>query len=65
MKSISKKFIPIFTSLMLGTALSGVTTMTIAQNTNPNLPVSMLSQWDKTFPESPQVEHRKVSFQNR
>lgn len=65
MKPLAKKFIPIFTSLMLGMALSGVTTMTMAQNTNPNLPVSMLSQWDKTFPESPQVEHRKVSFQNR
>lgn len=65
MKPLAKKFIPIVTSLILGTALSGVTTMTMAQNTNPNLPISMLSQWDKTFPESHQVEHRKVSFQNR
>ncbi|WP_264753340.1 alpha/beta hydrolase [Acinetobacter pragensis] len=39
--------------------------MTMAQNTNPNLPVSMITQWDKTFAQSNQVEHRKVSFQNR
>lgn len=65
MTSISKKILPIITSLMLGTTLTGATTMAMAQNTNPNLPVSMITQWDKTFPQSNQVEHRKVSFQNR
>jgi fermentation-respiration switch protein FrsA (DUF1100 family) len=32
---------------------------------NPTLPVSMVSEWDKIFPQSNQVEHRKVSFKNR
>ncbi|CAM4276951.1 alpha/beta hydrolase [Acinetobacter pragensis] len=65
MTSISRKILPIITSLMLGITLTGATTMTMAQNTNPNLPVSMITQWDKTFAQSNQVEHRKVSFQNR
>ena len=32
---------------------------------NPTLPVSMVSEWDKIFPQSDKVEHRKVSFKNR
>ncbi|STZ77316.1 alpha/beta hydrolase [Bergeriella denitrificans] len=32
---------------------------------NPTLPVSMVAEWDKIFPKSDKVEHRKVSFKNR
>ena len=40
--------------------------MTYAQNAqNPNLPVSQVSEWDKTFPQSNKVEHKKVTFKNR
>ena len=33
--------------------------------TNPTEPVSVVQQWDKIFPKSNQVEHRKVTFKNR
>ena len=39
--------------------------MSSAETTNPNAPVSLIEQWDKTFPESAKVDHRKVTFQNR
>nr|WP_313488160.1 alpha/beta hydrolase [Pseudescherichia sp.] len=51
--------------MLLCASLSGVTTMSYADTTNPNAPVSMIEKWDKTFAESNKVDHRKVSFQNR
>lgn len=36
--------------------------MSYADTTNPNAPVSLIEQWDKTFPESAKVDHRKVTF---
>lgn len=39
--------------------------MSHADTNNPNAPVSMEEKWDKTFAKSNQVEHRKVTFQNR
>ena len=39
--------------------------MTHAAPQNPTAPVSMVQQWDKIFPQSNQVTHRKVSFKNR
>ncbi len=35
------------------------------KTTHPTEPVSMVTQWDKTFAQSDKVEHRKVSFKNR
>lgn len=32
---------------------------------NPTLPISMVSEWDKVFPQSDNVVQRKVSFKNR
>lgn len=32
---------------------------------NPSLPVSMITTWDKTFPQSSKVTHQKVSFKTR
>lgn len=39
--------------------------MSSAETTNPNAPVSLIEQWDKTFAESLKVDHRKVTFLNR
>ncbi|GKW42185.1 hypothetical protein KP17_11870 [Pectobacterium parvum] len=65
MNVLPKKLTVIASALLLSVALTGVSTMTYAQNTNPNQPVSMVTQWDKTFAQSNNVDHRKVTFQNR
>ncbi|MFM5148771.1 alpha/beta hydrolase [Aeromonas rivipollensis] len=65
MNGIPKKLTAIASALLLGAALTGVSTMSHAQTANPTEPVSMVTQWDKTFAQSDKVEHRKVSFKNR
>lgn len=67
MRKHSLTFSQLAATLMLGAALSGVSTMTHAQssNNNPNEPVSMVTEWDKTFVQSNKVNHRKVTFKNR
>ncbi|MFM5191385.1 alpha/beta hydrolase [Aeromonas media] len=65
MNVLPKKLTVIASALLLGAALTGVSTMSHAQNTHPTEPVSMVTQWDKTFAQSDKVEHRKVSFKNR
>lgn len=65
MNVLPKKLTVIASALLLGAVLAGVSTMTYAQDGNPNTPVSMVTQWDKTFAQSNQVDHRKVTFQNR
>jgi len=65
MNVIPKKLTAIASALLLGAALTGVSTMSHAQTANPTEPVSMVTQWDKTFAQSDKVEHRKVSFKNR
>lgn len=62
MKTFTQK---LSVAMLLCASLSGVTTMSYAETTNPNAPVSMVTTWDKTFAESDKVDHRKVSFQNR
>ncbi|MCV5746492.1 alpha/beta hydrolase, partial [Escherichia coli] len=52
-------------AMLLCASLTGVTTMSSAETTNPNAPVSLIEKWDKTFAESSKVDHRKVTFQNR
>lgn len=39
--------------------------MTHAAPQDPTAPVSTVSEWDKIFPRSDKVSHRKVSFKNR
>ena len=39
--------------------------MSYSQNTNPNDPISITDKWDKTFPLSTRINHRKVTFKNR
>ncbi|MFM4927029.1 alpha/beta hydrolase [Aeromonas veronii] len=65
MNVLPKKLTAIASTLLLGAALTGVSTLSHAQTTNPTEPVSMVTQWDKTFTQSDKVEHRKVTFKNR
>lgn len=55
-----------FSALTLAIFMLGASSMTYAAGaTNPNLPVSQVREWDKTFPQSNKVEHKKVTFKNR
>lgn len=65
MRVFTYKLTAIIPAMLIYASLSGVTTMSYAATTNPNLPVSLSEKWDKTFPESTKVYHRKVTFQNR
>jgi fermentation-respiration switch protein FrsA (DUF1100 family) len=65
MTILPKKASIFVTTLALGVALTGVSMTSHAQDINPNEPVSMVAQWDKTFPQSNKVDHRKVTFKNR
>lgn len=65
MIAITRKLTTAIPAMLLCASLSGVTTMSYAETTNPNAPVSMVEKWDKTFAESQKVDHRKVTFQNR
>ncbi|HHQ4688706.1 alpha/beta hydrolase [Aeromonas veronii] len=65
MNVLPKKLTAIASTLLLSAALTGVSTLSHAQTTNPTEPVSMVTQWDKTFTQSDKVDHRKVSFKNR
>lgn len=65
MNVLPKKLTAIASTLLLGAALIGVSTLSHAQTTNPTEPVSMVTQWDKTFTQSDKVDHRKVTFKNR
>ncbi|MFM4723572.1 alpha/beta hydrolase [Aeromonas sp. R4-2] len=65
MNVLPKKLTAIASTLLLGAALTGVSTLSHAQTTNPTEPVSMVAQWDKTFTQSDKVDHRKVTFKNR
>ncbi|HHC5061298.1 TPA: alpha/beta hydrolase [Aeromonas veronii] len=65
MNVLPKKLTAIASTLLLGAALTGVSTLSHAQTTNPTEPVSMVTQWDKTFTQNDKVNHRKVTFKNR
>lgn len=65
MNVLPKKLSTIASALLLGAALTGVSTMSHAQPIDPTAPVSMVTQWDKTFAQSSKVDHRKVTFKNR
>ncbi|HHQ4901783.1 TPA: alpha/beta hydrolase [Aeromonas veronii] len=65
MNVLPKKLTAIASTLLLGAALTGVSTLSHAQTIKPTEPVSMVTQWDKTFTQSDKVDHRKVTFKNR
>ncbi len=57
--------------LAIGAAVLGLaaclpyTTASAASPAAPETAISMTSEWDKTFPLSDAVEHRKITFHNR
>lgn len=55
MNILPKKLTTIASALLLGAALTGTSAMTYAQNINPNEPVSIVAEWDKTFPPRIQI----------
>lgn len=61
----SRTFRTLTAALIFGITLSGAQTMTHAAPQDPTAPVSIVSEWDKIFPQSDKVSHRKVSFKNR
>ncbi|MDR8351002.1 alpha/beta hydrolase, partial [Acinetobacter baumannii] len=65
MTAFTQKLTAAIPAMLLCVSLSGVTTMSYADTTNPNAPVSLGEKWDKTFAESTKVDHRKVTFTNR
>ena len=65
MTTTPRKLKTLAAAIVLGTTLLGAHSMTHAAPQNPTAPVSMVQQWDKIFPQSNQVTHRKVSFKNR
>ncbi|WP_088210855.1 alpha/beta hydrolase [Shewanella sp. Shew256] len=65
METFTKKLTTAIPVILLTATLSGVSIMSNAATLNPNVPVSMVEKWDKTFAQSDKVEHRKVSFTNR
>ncbi|MFZ6676178.1 alpha/beta hydrolase [Undibacterium sp. Xuan67W] len=65
MNFLSKNLKTIASNLFLSATLTGASAMTFAQNANPNDAVSTVKKWDKTFAQSRNVEHRKVTFKNR
>ena len=65
MTVFTRKLATAIPAMLLCASLSGVINMSYADTTNPNAPVSLVEKWDKTFPESTKVDHRKVTFQNR
>ena len=65
MTTAPRKLKKLAAAIVLGTTLLGAHSMTHAAPQNPTAPVSMVQQWDKIFPQSNQITHRKVSFKNR
>lgn len=62
---------PLTSALLISAALFGATAManpipqSATQITVPAQTIKLTQEWDKIFPKSDKVEHRKVVFQNR
>ena len=63
--TLSRPLRTLTAALIFGVILSGAQTMTHAAPQDPTAPVSIVSEWDKIFPQSDKVTHRKVTFKNR
>lgn len=65
MKTANLKSVTIAALLGIG-LLTGCTNSTTNQKTSDNMETLNLTQeWDKIFPQSNKVNHRKVTFRNR
>ena len=63
----TKTFLSVILATLTGLiALTSCTNCKTNQKTDNSMEISNLTQeWDKTFPQSDQVNHRKVTFRNR
>lgn len=56
----------LLTAAMMGFALTACTTKENNQNMNDmNTTLTLTQEWDKVFPQSDKVDHKKVTFHNR
>lgn len=69
---VAQPFKPLAAAALFTLASIFATPMSHAQTSSasapaasPTAPVSMVAEWDKIFPQSDKVTHRKVSFTNR
>ena len=53
------------TAILMGTALAACSPKHEAENNNTTEGLTLTQEWDKTFPKSEKVTHRKVVFHNR
>ncbi|MBQ3992827.1 MAG: alpha/beta hydrolase [Bacteroidaceae bacterium] len=53
------------TAILMSTALAACTPKHEAENNNTTEGLTLTQEWDKTFPKSEKVTHRKVVFHNR
>lgn len=60
----SRTFRTLTAALIFCITLSGVQTITHAAPQDPTAPVATVSEWNKIFPRSDKVSHRKASFKN-
>lgn len=56
----------IIMAALIGLMLTGSTTNVYSQQNNKNMTnLELTQEWDKTFPKSDKVDHKKVTFRNR
>jgi len=57
----------VLTAVLMGLTLTACTTKDNKQTTNEdmNTTLQLTQEWDKTFPKSDKVDHKKVTFKNR
>ena len=57
--------IAILTFLTFANVMAQETTTTKYINSTGMEPLELTQEWDKTFPQSDKVEHKKITFHNR
>lgn len=55
----------IFTSWFIAISLFTINAQDVQTNKNDMENLNLTNEWDKTFPQSDQVKHSKVTFRNR
>ncbi len=58
----------LFTAVLMGLTLTACITKNKNENQNENsmnTTLNLTQKWDKTFPKSDKVDHKKVTFKNR
>ena len=55
----------IFAAVLMGLMLTGCNENKQTTNEDMNTTLQLTQEWDKTFPKSDKVDHKKVTFKNR